>query len=328
MAGTSSGVADIRAISGGATGTGAGTGTTTATNAVQITIGAAAVNAITVRANPGTVGPNGGPVELIATVVSESGNGLVGIPVTFNADQGVLTAQTTSSDSNGEARTVLTTAQRTNVTATAGTKTSTAVIVDVRTAPGVSITCAPTSGTGTNCAAIQPGVGNTATVLFTVTKATGTSNLRDVTIAFGDGTSQSVGSLSGGATTLTHTYSGPSGSGPNAYTATAQAIDVNGETSSTSTTVVVLPRAPLNVTITAAKGTASSGQVPFTLTANVTGSTDVVEYSWEFDDGSTATTSGNVVQHFYAENSAIRTVKVTVKTSDGRTASGQTQINP
>ena len=326
LAGTSSGVADIRAISGGATGT--GTGTTTATNAVQITIGAAAVNAITVRANPSTVGPNGGPVELIATVVSESGNGLQGIPVTFNADQGILTAQTASTDTNGEARTVLTTAQRTSVTATAGTKTSTAVIVDVRTGPGVSIACAPTSGTGTNCASIQPGVGNTATVLFTVTKATGTSNLRDVTMTFGDGTSQSLGNLSGGATTVTHTYSGPSGSGPNAYTATAQATDVNGETSATSATVVVLPRAPLSVTITAAKGTASNGQVPFTLTANVTGASDVVEYSWDFDDGSTATTSGNVVQHFYAENSAIRSVKVTVKTSDGRTATGQTQINP
>ena len=36
-----------------------------------ITIGAAAVNTVTVRANPGSVGPNGGTVELIASVVGE-----------------------------------------------------------------------------------------------------------------------------------------------------------------------------------------------------------------------------------------------------------------
>jgi hypothetical protein len=327
QAGTSSGVAEVRAVSGGATGTSTGTGTT-ATNVVQITIGAAAVSAVTLRANPSSVGPSGGPVELIATVVSESGNGLQSIPVTFNADQGSLSIQTVPTDTNGEARTVLTTAQKTTVTATAGTKTSSAVIVDIRLGPGVSITCAPASGTGTNCASIQPGTGNTATVIFTVTKATGTSNLRDVTITFGDGASQSVGSLSGGSATVTHAYSGPSGSGPNAYTATARATDVNGETSSASTTVVVSPRAPLTVTISATKGTASSGKVPFTLKANVTGATDIVEYTWDFDDGSTATTSSSEVQHIYSENSAVRTVKVTVKTTDGRTADGQTQINP
>jgi hypothetical protein len=334
LAGTSSGVAEIHALSGAAGGpassggTGTGTSTTTAANVIQITIGSAAVNAITVRANPASVGPNGGPVELVATVVGEGGNGLRGIPVTFNADQGILSVQTVPTDTNGEARTVLTTAQKTSVTATAGTKTSSATTVDLRTGPGVTLTCAPSSGTGTNCASIQAGAGNTATVIFTVSKAAGTSNLRDVTITFGDGTSQSVGNLAGGSATVTHTYGGPSGSGSNSYTATALATDVNGETSSAGTSVVVAARAPLGVTVTATKGTASNGRVPVTLKANVTGATDVVEYTWDFDDGSTATTSSSEVQHIYAENSAVRTVKVTVKTTDGRTADGQTQINP
>lgn len=336
VAGVSSGIAEVRAISGGATGgTGTGTGTGTATtsgNVVTITIGAAAVNAITLRANPSSVGPSGGPVELVATVVGESGNGLSGIPVTFTSDQGVLTAQSAPTDANGEARTVLTTSQKASVTATAGTKTSTAVVVDVRTAPGISITCAPATGTGTNCASIQANSSNAATVVFTVTRATGTSNLRDVTIAFGDGTSQSIGSLGGGTATVTHTYGGPSGSGPTGYTATATAIDVNGESSSASATVVVAPRAPLGVNITATAGTAFNGGVSYALRANVTpaiGGADVVEsYTWDFGDGSGATTSGSDVQHVFAQTSGVKTVKVTIKTIDGRTAEGQTQVNP
>src|SRR5687767_14054777 len=62
FAGPNSGIAEIRGNSGAATG---GEGTT-ATNAVSITIGAAAVNTVTVRANPSSIGPNGGTVELIA----------------------------------------------------------------------------------------------------------------------------------------------------------------------------------------------------------------------------------------------------------------------
>ncbi len=334
LAGTSSGVAEIRALSGAAgggatSGTGTSTTTTTAQNVVKITIGAAAVNAVTLRANPGSVPPGGGPVELTATVVGESGNGLSGIPVTFNADKGVLSVQTVPTDANGEARTVLTTAEEASVTATAGTKASTAVKVTVRTGPGVAITCAPATGTGTNCSAIQAGASNnTATVVFTVSKGTGSSTLRDVTISFGDGASQSLGTLSGGNSTVTHTYSGPSGSGPNTYTATVRATDVNNEVSSASTSVVVSPRAPLTVTITATRGTPANSKVTFTLKANTTAGVDIVEYAWDFDDGSTATTSSGEVQHVYAENSAIRTVKVTVKATDGRTADGQTQIAP
>ena len=51
FADTSSGVAEIRATSGAAAG-GADN-----TNVVQVTVGAAAVNTVTLRANPGSVGP-------------------------------------------------------------------------------------------------------------------------------------------------------------------------------------------------------------------------------------------------------------------------------
>jgi hypothetical protein len=114
----SSGVARITATSGAASG-----GTNNA-NVVEITVGAAGVNTITLRANPGSVGPNGGTVELIATVVGEDGQPLPGILVTFNADQGSLSSNTATTSASGEARTTLTANQQAVVSATAGTKTS------------------------------------------------------------------------------------------------------------------------------------------------------------------------------------------------------------
>ena len=105
-AGDQSGVAEIHAVSGGtaATGTG-GTGgtTTTATNVVKISVGAAAVNTVTLRATPSTVSPSGSSVSLVATVVGDSGNGLPGIPVTFNSDQGAISPQIAVTDGFGVA---------------------------------------------------------------------------------------------------------------------------------------------------------------------------------------------------------------------------------
>ena len=72
-AGGSSGIAEIRATSGSAS------GGTDNVNMVRITVGAAAINTITLRANPGSVGPSGGAVELIASVVSEGGQGVEGV---------------------------------------------------------------------------------------------------------------------------------------------------------------------------------------------------------------------------------------------------------
>src|ERR687892_760458 len=54
FAGPNSGIAEIRAISGAATG---GEGDL---NKLEITVGAAAVNTVSVRASPSSVGPNGG----------------------------------------------------------------------------------------------------------------------------------------------------------------------------------------------------------------------------------------------------------------------------
>ena len=332
FAGNNSGIAEIRATSGAAV------GGTDKTNVVQLTIGTAAVNSVTVRANPGSVGPGGGLVELTATVVGENGQGLPGVGVTFNADQGTLSASSVTTGASGEARTTLTTNQQAIVSATAGIKTSSNVTVTVRSGPIVSLTCATASGTG-NCAAVQAGASsNTATVIFTVTKPTGSSALRTVTIDFDDSTSQSLGNLGSGSATITHTYAGPSGSTARAYTATVQAIDVSGEAAAATTVVVtpLTPPTPINVTLAADKATATTVGQRWTFTATSTGGGDggtgnapIASYKWDFgDDSDDATTSGNTTAHIYATatNPAAYTVIVTVRTVDGRTASGRTEI--
>jgi PKD domain len=327
FAGPNSGVAEIRANSGAASG---GEGTT-ATNVVSITIGAAAVNTVTVRANPSSIGPNGGSVELIATVVGENGQQLEGVVVTFNADQGSLSSTTAVTSSGGEARTTLTTSQQTIVTATAGTKTSSNLTISLRAGPVITIACAPASGTG-NCAAIQASTANnTAIVIFTVTKPAGSSALRTATLDFGDGTSQSLGNLAGGTLTITHTYEGPSGTTNRAYTATVLATDINGESAAVSTTVIVTPRSrQLNVTLAAGTPTVVAGVgATVALTATVTpatGGADVVQkYVWSFSDGAEIETSGNTTSHVFTEN-GIKSATVTVTTTDGRTASATTQF--
>ena len=327
-----SGVARITAISGAASG-----GSSNA-NVVEITVGAAAVNTVTLRANPGSIGPGGGTVELIATVVGENGRALDGIGVTFNADQGTLSATNVTTDANGEARTRLTTSQQTVVSATAGTKTSSNVTVGVRSGPIVSITCAPASGTG-NCAAVQASAtNNTATVLFTVTRPSGSSTLRTAVLDFGDGTSQALGNLAGGTATITHTYTGPDSTTARAYTATVTAVDINGETGAASTTVIVTPRVtptPINVTITTSSETATTAGQRWTFTANVTGGGEggtgnatIRSYTWNFGDGQQVTTSGNVIAHVYKTEDRPQRFQVTVTATaaDGRTASGETEI--
>jgi hypothetical protein len=325
FAANSSGVARIQALSGAASG-----GENTA-NAIEITVGAAAVNTVTLRANPGSVGPNGGSVELIATVVSEAGQPLEGIGVTFTTDQGSLGATNVMTNAAGEARTQLATTQQSVVSATAGTKTSSNVTVTVRSGPILTISCAPAAGTGT-CAAVQANAtSNTATVVFTVTRPTGSSTLRNATINFGDGSSQNLGNLAGGTATVTHTYTGPSGSTPNTYTATVEATDINGETAAVSAPVVVTQKPPITpISVAITDSCAATRRCTFT--ATVTGGGEgtttalIQSYEWDFGDGADeVTTSANTISHVYGA-AGTYTVVVTVQTVDGKTARGRTQI--
>lgn len=281
-------------------------------------------------------------MELIATVVGDSGQAFPGLVVTFSANQGVLSSSTATTNAIGEARTSLTTSQETTVTATAGLKPSDKLTITVRPGPIVSIECTLPAGTALNpgnCAGVQASVANnTATVLLTVKKATGTtgasSPLRAVTIDFGDGTSQALGNLASGTATVSHVYGGPSGSTARSYTATVQATDINDESASASTIVIVTPpaaRPQLIVILEAKLGTAVAlfGQ-PVTFTATVTPTVDgadvVSKYEWTFgDDSGTSTTNGNVTTHVYATNGT-KTATVKVTTTDGRTATARVQF--
>ena len=145
FAANSSGVARIRAISGLAS------GGETESNLVEITVGAAAVNTVTLRANPASVGPTGGTVELIAAVVSEGGQPLQNILVTFSADQGTLSNPNAVHEcKRGSLERSSQPPSRPSSAPPLGTKTSSNVTVAVRSGPIVTIACAPASGTG-NC---------------------------------------------------------------------------------------------------------------------------------------------------------------------------------
>ena len=319
--GTVSGTATINATSGNArtsAGGTAGSGTTTTTTPgtnVQILIGAAAANRISVVARPGTVSSSGGTAEVIAAVVDEAGNPVTGVPVNFSTDQGTLSASNVTTDRNGEARTTLSTNRESIVTARVGAggadRTAT-VTVRVNTAPTLTI------GTVTPA---NPTVGQS--ISFTVTPAA--NSTLDTNVDFGDGTSQNLGRING-QQTVTHTYTSAG-----TYTIRVTGRDASsGESVVATTAVTVGNRPPLAVTITATPGTAVVGRgQPWTFTANVTpatGGADQVEsYTWNFGDGSTATTSGNSTTHIYASNGQ-RTVTVTVRTIDGRNATGQTEI--
>ncbi len=334
-AGSNSGVAEVTATSGAAS------GGTDKSNVVSLTIGAAAVDTVTLRANPGSISPNGGDVTLVATVVGANGRRLSGVVVTFNVDQGSLSASTATTDENGEARSTLTASQQVVASATAGIKTSSNVTITVRSAPIVTISCTPASGSP-NCSAVTttPST-NTATVLFTITRAGTSSTLRTATIDFGDSTSQSLGNLAGGSATVTHTYTGPSSTGTRAYTATVLATDINAEAASVSSTVIIsrVALTPINVTVSGT-GTAPTLSNPnasrWEFTAAATGGGDggtgnaaIQSYKWGFgDDSSDVTTSGHMTAHIYetATNATAYTVTVEVKTADGRTATGRTEI--
>jgi hypothetical protein len=329
-AGSSSGIATIHAVSGGATGgsgSSSGGGTTTGsspTNVVTITVGVAAVKTITVNATPTSVGPNGGNVAVTAMVLDSNGGSLAGIPVTFSADHGNVNPATLTTDAGGQATTTLTTSVETKVTATAGTANGTATVT-LRAGPGVSLKCTPASGTGTCAAVAASDATNTATVSFEIAKASGSSALRDATINFGDGTSQSLGTLAGGAVTIAHSYGGSSGTAT--YTAVVTATDLDNERSTASTIVNVTPRSALSVDLAASQATsvANQGQT-VTFTATVAGGT-AQSFAWDFDGDGTidATTSSNKTSHVYTANGRY-TALVTVQTIDGRSATGRAEF--
>ncbi len=109
-----SGTATITAFSGGAI-----------SEQLELPIGSAAAETVTVRAEPGRLPPGGGSTQIIALVRDVAGNGMSGASVAFSASAGNLSSGVAVTDGNGEARTTLTTGRETTVTAAVGSKTAT-----------------------------------------------------------------------------------------------------------------------------------------------------------------------------------------------------------
>ena len=145
---------------------------------------------------------------------------------------------------------------------------------------------------------------------------------------FGDGESVNLGNLASGTTAVSHSYAGPSGSTPRSYTATVRAEDVNGETTSATTSIVVAPRSAIGVSLATSSETATPTGQRWTFTATAIGVADagtIQSYSWDFGDDVDVTTSGGVTSHVYTEEGKF-TVTVTLNMVDGRTASATTEI--
>ena len=288
-----SGKASILAISGGA-----------ASEPLELSVGAAAAGRVSVSASPTSVPATGGSTSVTAVVVDASGNPIVGVPVTFSTTAGSFSATVVNTDSSGTARTTLTTNAPASVTATAGGATSTAVSVTTSARPTVSITA-----TG------SPSEGGVTTLSITANAGTGGAPIQNVVVNYGDGTSDDLGSVSG-TVTVQHVYNDEG-----SYTPTATATDTSGASATASTVIFVQP---IIVSITATQS--APGSKTFNFTANVSPpTTSVASYTWTFGDGSTVSESDASTSHTYTV-SGTRTVRVTVRTSTNKTASGSTTV--
>ena len=301
--GGQSGTAEVGAISGSAV-----------AEPVTILMGAAAVAVITLAASSNEVPSTGGTVEIVATTTDTSGNPLGGAPVSFSSTAGSLASSSVVTDTNGQARTTLTTSRDATVTGRVGGGIGNAAVsatldITVTTAPTVSLsvtTATPTSG--------QPTV-------FDVTVTAGSAPVTAVTLDFGDGQSQSLGAVTG-TTTPSHIYNGAA-----TYVATVTVIDSDGETVTTSTSVVVLSAGPLDVTLSTSGTLQVNEVVIFTATATPTsGTTTIDRYVWNFGDGTTVTTNGNSTSHVYT-SSGLKTASVTVTAADESSGTGVININ-
>ena len=313
-AGTESGIATVTAFSGSAQSTGSTgpDGTTTTSSTLTVTIGGAASASISLTATPGSVSPRGGTVTVVASVADVNGNLLPGVPVSFSVSAGSLGTASVLTDANGQATTTVTTDRETVVTATSGPQTTTTTI-QVDTLPIVTVVVTPTASS-----VDEP-------VTFAVTVTAGSSAIADVSIDFGDGSSQALGALVG-LTSVSHTYKVAGN-----FIVTVTVRDTSDASVEVVTVVAIESPAPLNVVFTAPlAGATVQVNVAVIFTATATQSTpgivEIARYEWEFGDGTNVTTTGPSTSHVFI-SAGLKVVTVRAVEKDGRAGTGQIQIN-
>ncbi len=299
-----SGVATVRAFSGGAS-----------SNELKLNVGAAAAKTVIVSASPQTLNSTGGTSTITARVLDPNGTTLSGVPVTFTADNGTLSNSTVITDSTGTATTTLTTTRETKVTATVSGDVKADVTVKVNARIGITITPPPTSPTAGLPSNFAVAVASTA-------------NVQNVRMDWGDGSAQNLGAISG-STTVSHTYTREGN-----YTVSATALDASGEQATVSTGVNVLPQQPPSVVVTASNNNPHKNET-VTLTASVTGATSIQSYTWELGTCSVPPSPVSITSNrlsvswntsVCADPTGTKVITVTVNQSSGPAGTGQTAV--
>ncbi len=329
LAGVNNGTAMITAISGGSS-----VGTN---GALKILVGTAAVGGIRLSANPTLVPATGGTSTITANVVDVNGNTLPGAPISFGTTAGTLSSTLATTDSTGTAQVSLRTTTKATVTATVGAQGSTQaptggggtggttptpttptasgpttaqVVVDIASAPTVVIT-PPTS---------PPSAGLPAAFIIAVTAATSNgSAVRDVTINWGDGSSEDLGAITGNAV-VSHVYARAG-----TYNITVTLTDTAGNTVPVSTSVTVIP-VPRPTIIVSQQPTPGHAGSPTNVNIQITFPTGITaqDTTIDFGDGQTSDLGGATsasVPHVYAAVGNY-SVKVTVLDTSGQITIG------
>ena len=293
-----SGTATITAFSGGSSG-----------KLENLAVGTAAIDKVLLSISPQTLPPNGGTATVQARAENAAGVPLSGLTVTFSTDNGNLSSSSVVTDANGIATTVLSTTRQAKVTANVAGKTAEATVtLNPRT--GITLT-GPTTP-------VSAGVPATFTI-----GVSGTANIRDVIIDFGDGESRSLGAISG-STSIQHIYE-EAGS----YSVRATALEASGFTEQVGTAITILPGQPPSVIITASNNNPRRGETVI-LTATVQGATStILRYEWDFGDATavppTAQTTGNRATVTYTTVGS-KVITVRVVQASGPSGEGQTAI--
>jgi adhesin/invasin len=299
-AGSHSGTARLTATSGG-----------NRAEEVEVLVGAAAAEHVTVRAEPTSVPVTGGTVQVISVVSDVSGNPLPGAQVIFSSDNGTLSSSSALTDASGEARVSLTTNRETIVRANVAGKEGTAT-VRATSLPQVTIT-----GPSAPVAAGSP-----ATFALSTPAPNGIGNpIVSIVVDFGDGQSLQV---SPGTTSVIHIYNHPG-----IYTATARATDSAGVVGTSSASVVVQQSPGVDVSITQSPANPVPAPRIVTFTAALPAGISAVSYTWDFGEPGkpSVTTSSSVVQYTYPPGAQTYNVSLTVVTTDGRTGTASRVVH-
>jgi adhesin/invasin len=326
-AGNANGTATITASSGGAT--------TGSEGAIRIAVGTAAVGNVIVTASPATVPAAGGQTTITARVLDVNGNPLGSTPVVFSADAGTLSLSFATTDGNGLATTILTTAQETTVTASVGAQAPSSggdggngngggtgssgqavgsVVVRIAAAPSLIITLPST----------PPSAGVPAAFTFTVTPAQNGTAIRDVAVNWGDGQRQNLGAISG-AQIVTHVYAA---AGTYAISATVSDAAGNSNLVSTSVNVIPVPRPTIIVTPSPQTQTVN-GTITFNIQVTTAPGIGVQSTSINFGDGEIRQLGGATsasVQKVYT-TTGTKTVTVTVLDTTNLVTEGTTSVS-